>query len=163
MRQWRNSRAIYVVAVVFLLAALGGSATAWAQGPVEDIASGLVCLCGCGKLLNVCDMDTAKQMKSVIEEKVAAGWGKKQILDYMTTTYGEKVLAAPTKKGFNLTAWITPFALIFAGAGLIAIVVRAWVRRREVTREEDMQIAVSEELESRYGQTLEKELKEFEG
>jgi cytochrome c-type biogenesis protein CcmH len=130
---------------------------------VEDIASGLICLCGCGKLLNVCDMDTAKEMKSIIGDKLAEGWGKKEIVDYMTATYGEKVLAAPTKKGFNLTAWITPFALIFIGAALIGIVVQAWVRHRRATREEEIEIAVSQELESRYGKTLEKELKEFEG
>jgi cytochrome c-type biogenesis protein CcmH len=162
MQQWRNLRTIRAAAAILILAQLSWAGAVSAQGTVEDIASGLICLCGCGKLLNVCDMETAKQMKDIIGDKLAQGWGKKQIVEYMTATYGEKVLAAPTKKGFNLTAWITPFALIFVGVGVIAIVVQTWVRHRRTTSEEEIETAVSEELESKYGETLERELKEFE-
>jgi cytochrome c-type biogenesis protein CcmH len=133
-----------------------------AQGTVEGIASQLICLCGCGKLLSVCEMDTAKQMKSIISDRLAEGMTAREVIDYMTEKYGEQVLAAPTKKGFNLTAWITPFAGIFVGSLVIWLVVAAWVQRRRVVRATEVATVVSEDLESRYGTILEQELDEFE-
>jgi cytochrome c-type biogenesis protein CcmH len=145
-----------------MVAQLGWAAPLVAQGAVESIASELICLCGCTKLLNVCDMDTAAQMKSVISEKLAAGWDKRQVIDYMTETYGEHVLAAPPKSGFNLTAWLTPFGALLAGSVVIWLVVGAWVRHRRQFREVEIETAAADDLEAKYGALLEKELGEFE-
>ncbi len=161
MRQWHSRRIRRVAAIALVMAQLGFSAAAMAQG-TEDIASQLICLCGCGKLLNVCEMDTAKQMKSVISDKLAEGWGKQQVIEYMTATYGEQVLAAPTKKGFNLIAWITPFALILFGTVVICMVVLAWVRHRQGILQTESEVVVSQGLEAKYGAILERELNEFE-
>lgn len=133
-----------------------------AQGTVEQVASQLICLCGCNKLLSVCEMDTAQQMKAIISEKVAEGMSAGQVIDYMTATYGEQVLAAPTKHGFNLTAWVTPFAMIVLGAALIWLLVVAWVRQRSASRHVEAALMRSEELEARYGERLERELRESE-
>ena len=133
-----------------------------AQGAVETIASELICLCGCNKLLSVCEMDIAKQMKAVISEKLEAGWGKKEIVGYMTDTYGERVLAAPPKRGFNLFAWVTPFGAILGGAIAIWLVVGAWVHRRQRAREDELATVVSTDLEAKYGERLEHELREYE-
>ncbi len=132
-----------------------------AQGAIESIASELICLCGCYRLLNVCEMDTAKQMKAVISEKLEAGWEKKEILAYMTDTYGEQVLAAPPKRGFNLTAWVTPFGAIFGGAVVIWLVIGAWVHRRQRAREDELATVASTDLEAKYGARLEQELREY--
>jgi len=146
------------------LAVLAAAPVAWpsgvaaqGRGTVEGIASQLICQCGCGKLLNVCEMDTARQMRSIISDKLGQGWDAKRIIAYMTDTYGEKVLAAPTKKGFNLTAWVTPFAVILAGAAVIWIAVGAWVRARAAgPRPDDGETMRA--LESRYGALLDEEL-----
>tara|TARA_B100000315_G_C14478111_1_gene541586 strand:+ start:781 stop:990 length:210 start_codon:yes stop_codon:yes gene_type:complete len=45
--------------------------------------------------------------------------------------YGEKALSAPTKKGFNLTAWVTPFFAIIVGSAGIRSVVSRWVSLRK--------------------------------
>lgn len=161
MRASRRSRALGVPAVLLALALFSAAPLA-AQSTVDGIAGEFICLCGCGKLLNVCEMDTAAQMKSIISAKLDEGWGKRRIVAYMTETYGEKVLAAPTKRGFNLTAWVTPFALLFAGAALILLVVGAWVRVRAVSRVEELGLATAKGLESRYGAILDRELDELE-
>jgi cytochrome c-type biogenesis protein CcmH len=88
--------------------------------------------------------------------------GKRQVIDFMTATYGEQVLAAPTKKGFNLTAWITPFALLLVGAVSIWFVVLAWVDQRRGAVEAELAVAASEDLESKYGSVLERELMDWE-
>lgn len=49
------------------------------------------------------------------------GKTKQEILDYYYSMYGEEGLIAPEKKGFSLTAWLTPFAVL--GIAGIAMVV----------------------------------------
>jgi cytochrome c-type biogenesis protein CcmH len=49
-----------------------------------------------------------------------------QVLDSFAGKYGAIVLAAPTTKGFDLVAWIAPFAVF--GAALLGTImlVRRW-------------------------------------
>ncbi len=162
MRPSLPSRAARAAGAALLAVQLGWATPAFAQGAVEGIASELICLCGCTKLLSVCEMETAAQMKAVIGDKLAAGWDKKQIIDYMTETYGEHVLAAPPKRGFNLTAWVTPFGVLLTGTAVIWLAVTAWVERRRELRAVEIDAAKADELEAEYGALLERELGEFE-
>ncbi len=149
-------------AIASLIALLAWSGQLYAQGAVDNVASQLICQCGCGKLLNICEMDTAKEMKAIIGQKLSDGLNAKEIIDYMTATYGEQVLAAPTKRGFNLTAWITPFAAILVGALVIWLAIGKWTQRRRSEQAEDMALVVEHDLETKYGAVLEHELNEFE-
>ncbi len=45
-----------------------------------------------------------------ITELIGQGQNKDQIIAYFVGQYGEKMLAAPAKKGFNLVAWVVPEA-----------------------------------------------------
>jgi cytochrome c-type biogenesis protein CcmH/NrfF len=48
------------------------------------------------------------------------------ILNAFVQKYGPTVLAAPTATGFNIVAWVTPFAVLLLGmAGTVALV-RKW-------------------------------------
>ena len=40
--------------------------------------------------------------------------------------HGEKILSAPTKEGFNLLAWATPFAVLLAAGATLVLVIRRW-------------------------------------
>ena len=53
----------------------------------------------------------------------------------MMDTYGETLLAAPTKKGFNLTAWVTPFLAILVGGCLVVLTLIRWTKRHTDSRE----------------------------
>ncbi len=110
-------------------------AATWAPALADDAAdliNELMCPSDCVETLAVCQMPESVQMRAFVKEKVASGWSKQQIVDTLVSQYGERILAAPTKQGFNLTAWITPFAAILAGGGLIALLVANWVRQRRV-------------------------------
>jgi cytochrome c-type biogenesis protein CcmH len=51
------------------------------------------------------------------------------VLQSFVQKYGNTVLAAPTSSGFNVIAWIMPFA-VFAAATAVAVwLVRAWKAR----------------------------------
>jgi cytochrome c-type biogenesis protein CcmH len=58
---------------------------------------------------------------------IAAGQSDKEILAMFSAKYGATMLAAPTTHGFDLVAWIAPFAVF--GAALLGtiLLVRRWV------------------------------------
>ena len=128
---------------------------------VDDIAKDLICTCGCGKMLNVCEMESAKQMKASIKEMIDQGQGRDQIIKYFVDRYGEKVLAAPPKRGFNLTAWIIPFVVIVIGAGIVYLVITRGVFRGKI-RQKRMRKNPPPEIEGKYSEKLKKELEKFE-
>jgi cytochrome c-type biogenesis protein CcmH len=54
----------------------------------------------------------------------------KQVLDSFVSEYGVVVLAAPPKEGFDLVAWIAPFAVFLAALLGTILLVRHWTGRR---------------------------------
>ncbi len=57
---------------------------------------------------------------------IAAGTSDQQILDSFVAKYGATVLAAPTTHGFDLVAWIAPFAVFAAALLGTILLVRRW-------------------------------------
>ena len=57
---------------------------------------------------------------------ITAGKSDKEILDPFAAKYGATVLAAPTTEGFNLVAWIAPFAVFAAALLGTVLLVRRW-------------------------------------
>lgn len=128
---------------------------------VDEVAGDLICTCGCGKMLNVCDMESAKQMKALIGRMIDQGQDRNQIISYFVEQYGESVLAAPTKRGFNLTAWIIPFMAIGIGVGVVYFVMAKWVLKGKARKKRGKKIHPGPE-EDKYTKKLKEELKEFD-
>jgi cytochrome c-type biogenesis protein CcmH len=89
----------------------------------------LMCTCGCAEILGECNHVGCPNSTGELNELRAAITGGKtdqQILDMFEAKYGAVVLAAPTAKGFDLVAWIAPFAVF--GAALLGtiLLVRRW-------------------------------------
>jgi len=151
----------------FLRALAWGTALGWgisfpaAALTVNDIARQVICDCGCNKVLSECDMERAAELRKIIAGKIDAGWDEPRILSFMVQEFGERILAAPTKKGFNLTAWIVPFAGLFAGAGIVGFAIRRWVRA-PLPDQAGTVAPAREQLEQKYGARLEEELARFE-
>ena len=64
------------------------------------------------------------------EVKIAAGRTKSQIKDFIVQQYGESILAAPPKRGFNLLAWVLPLAGIGVAALSLGVAAWGWTRGR---------------------------------
>lgn len=118
-----------------------GSALAWAHPAhadnadrLDSIAGNLMCQCGCGLTVLACgdtmDCTPGDQMKAIIRQQLADGKANAEIIDYFQEIYGEVVLAAPTKSGFNLTAWVTPFAAIALAGVALGGSIWVWVSRQ---------------------------------
>jgi cytochrome c-type biogenesis protein CcmH len=95
----------------------------------QGIESRLMCYCGCADLtVRVCTCGTADAIRAEIDSRLAAGETADQVVAAFVARHGEKILSAPTKSGFNLLAWIMPFAALFAAGGVVIALVRRWER-----------------------------------
>lgn len=154
------------ILVAMALALVAASSAAMAEKTtLEDVASDLICQCGCNKLLSVCEMTGwAIPAKELIRDKIAKGETKEQIVAYFVKEYGEKILAAPTKKGFNLSAWLTPFFMIGGAGGVIITIVTAWSRfgRRGEKEAPVGAGSAGGDPDERYREELREELKRFD-
>lgn len=120
--------------VAALIVALFAVAVAVGAAPVDEaqvtaIASQLRCVV-CQNL-SVADSpsEMARQMRGVIRERLARGETPEQVMAYFVDKYGEWILLSPRPQGFNLVVWVAPFAGLFAGLGIVLLVVLRWTRR----------------------------------
>ncbi|MBI4786991.1 MAG: cytochrome c-type biogenesis protein CcmH [Chloroflexi bacterium] len=135
---------------------------AFAEGPVDEIGTNLMCQCGCTMVLSSCDCGTAEQMRGEIRDLLGQGKSQQQILDYYVGKYGEKVLAAPVAQGFNISAYVTPFAAILLGEGLIALIVRQWVIRTRTTAPQPVPVPIAASSPDELRARLARELQAYE-
>ncbi len=162
MRRIKWALAAGLAALALLMPAVALAAAG--PGDVDGIASELVCQCGCNMVLNQCnhaECSSRDGMLASITKQLDTGRTKQQIVAGFVAQYGEKVLSAPTKEGFNLTAWITPFAALLTGAVLIYLMVRAWVARGQVAQPVAMGPRAASANDDEYKRRLERELDDF--
>jgi len=71
-------------------------------------------------------------------------------------------LAAPTKKGFNLTAWILPFLTIILGAGVVYVFLDRCLTSIKSTSDDLEYFDKKQMPDNKYFDLFEKESKDFE-
>ena len=96
---------------------------------LADIENEVICPT-CHTTIDQSSSPIALRMKAFIRERIAAGDTKTEIKDRLVAQFGESVLAAPPKSGFNLLAWLLPLVGAAIGAGVLAILARRWRRRK---------------------------------
>ncbi len=104
--------------------------TARAEPPTQnEMETALTCQCGCGLTVHSCNhlnCGSAIPLKQEIGEQIAMGRSLTEISSHFETKYGEKILSAPTTRGFNLAAWVVPFVAIGLGGLFIGGVLWRW-------------------------------------
>ena len=111
------------VAVCFSLGATDASSR------FNDLGHRLMCTCGCAQLLGECNhvgCPESGREREELKAQIAMNKSDEEILTWFSAKYGATMLAAPTGHGFDLVAWIAPFA-VFAAATLgTVLLVRRW-------------------------------------
>ena len=98
-------------------------------GRVFSLDHKLMCTCGCSEILGECNhvgCTESTQELADLRGFIAAGESDQAIMDAFSAKYGATVLAAPTAKGFDLVAWIAPFAVFAAALLGTVLLVRRW-------------------------------------
>jgi len=122
---WMRSlqAAALAVAVCFTLGATD------AGSRYTNLNHRLMCTCGCAEILGECNHVGCPNSSGELDELrtgIADGKTDKEILNSFVGKYGAIVLAAPTTQGFDLVAWIAPFAVFAAALLGTILLVRRW-------------------------------------
>jgi len=91
----------------------------------------LVCQCGCGQILLECNHVGCPVSPVMIDElkaQLATGLPDAGVLNFFINKYGPVSLAEPIRGGFDIVAWIVPFAVLFIGLAAVAFFIRRWRR-----------------------------------
>jgi len=111
-------------------AAAGTTAVPTLNDPVaakreHEIALKLRCLVCQNQSIAESNASLAVDLRNQVREQVAAGKSDAEIIDFMTSRYGDFVLYRPPLKGTTMLLWFGPFALLVIGALVAWRVVRA--------------------------------------
>ena len=103
--------------------------------PLERDAVERMISCPCPCTLDVFTCRTSMpcgfspRMHADVVALANGGYSAEEILVAFEQSYGEKILMAPHKQGFNWVGWLAPFAAVGAGGVVVAGLIRRWGRR----------------------------------
>lgn len=123
----------------------------------QEVEEALTCQCGCGLTVHSCNhlqCPSGEPIKKEISERLARGESKETILEAFRSRYGEKVLSAPTFRGFNWFAWVTPYAAVLLGTLAVVVVIRRWARAGSPPVPEPVRPVADTELRRRLAREL---------
>ena len=94
----------------------------------REVAAELRCPVCQGESIQESPSELAQEMKSVVRDQLAAGRSPEEVKQYFVARYGEWILLRPTTTGFNAMLYVLPPILLIAGAVLVFLLARRWVR-----------------------------------
>lgn len=121
-----RARAAAVAAGVLVVLTLAVPALASEQHPSQgEIEAELVCPT-CHEPLDESTSPIAQAMKAQIRKHIALGWTKSEIENWLVAQpgLGPSILGVPRTHGFDLIAWVLPFAGL--GVGAVGLAGGAW-------------------------------------
>jgi cytochrome c-type biogenesis protein CcmH len=128
------------------------------QKTAREIYGLIMCPLCAGQTIAQSSNETSSQMRDLVLKMLRQGETKEEILQYFESRYGERIMAKPSKKGFNLILWFFPFVFVALAATVIYFLIRRWsagVQVAPVAPFDEDQLA-------EYKERLEKELKQFD-
>lgn len=112
VRRWLGIVVMLAAGVVVLAGITAGPDTG--SDRAESLASIIRCPQCQGESIADSSALTARTMRTIVEEKIAAGETDEEILDFVRNTYGDEYIVQPSFGGANLLLWAIP-ALVLAG------------------------------------------------
>ena len=122
-----------LLAVAVVALALAGPAAAACTKPRASLASleGQVMCPVCHTTLDQSDSAVADRIRVFIRARIARCETADQIKSELVASFGQSILAAPPRRGFDLLAWWLPVGGVLLGAAVLGVGVWRWTRGRE--------------------------------
>jgi cytochrome c-type biogenesis protein CcmH/NrfF len=120
-------RRALAAAALLLLLAPAASLAACPKTSLADVENEVMCPV-CGVPLGLAtEAPQAQRERAFIQREAEACKSKQQIKNELVAQFGDRVLALPPDKGFNIAAYLAPALLVLAG---IAAITTVALRRR---------------------------------
>ena len=153
----------FILFTLIVLAAIISS-SASASESIDDQAREISYLLMCpvcqGQSVAESNSELAKDMRSIIREKLEAGESKEEIIKYFVNRYGDSILGYPPVKGVNLLLWILPaLAVVLGGIGI-----GLFLHRSKATTEEEISIGKVQDSrdDKEYLKMVDRDLKDLD-
>ena len=98
----------------------------------------------------------SRKIREKVQEMVKSGKTDEEIKAFFVKRYGDWILRAPPKEGFNLVLWLAPFALLLIAGFFTAKMVWRSTQEVKTSQELDSQPLSEQEL-----QVVEKDFERF--
>jgi cytochrome c-type biogenesis protein CcmH len=135
-------------------------AAAKPRASLTDIENDVMCP-SCRESLAVAGSPQSYAERAYIRELIAQGLDKQQIEQALVAQYGEAVLARPPARGFDLTVYLVPAAIVLVCLVTLAVVLPRW--RRTARARLAAPAAVGPALSVADARRLDEDLSRFEG
>src|SRR3954452_22637044 len=115
---------------LLVLAVPAAASAAWPKTTLPDVEDEVMCL-ECKEPLEVAtDAPQAQRERALITALIAQCKSKSEIKAALVAQFGDRVLALPPGKGFDLTAYIVPALAVLAALTAIRLAAGGGRRRR---------------------------------
>lgn len=122
---------------------------------VREIEDNLIAPCCWSQPVSQHYSPKADEIRTEVRAMVAEGKNRDEILNHYVAQYGERILAAPRAEGFNILAYVLPWAALIFGAWLLIVLIKKLRAPASSPSQVDLP-------DARYASRIEKEMKEFE-
>ena len=92
------------------------------ESHAQSIDQQIMCPVCPAETIDQAQVPIAKQMRLIVREQLANGATEAEILSFFADRYGQAIIGAPPKSGYNLIAWALPVVAL-AGALVASIFV----------------------------------------
>jgi cytochrome c-type biogenesis protein CcmH len=150
-----------LAALVVALAVVSPAAASEQNPTLPELERELICPT-CHESLAASSSPIADRMRAFIRGRIAAGDTKSEIKAKLVDQFGESVLAAPPKSGFNLLAWLLPLAGIVVAATILGVLAYRWSRGRKALDPADPSANGRFHLDPELERRLDEELAHFD-
>ena len=118
---------------------LGPTTAADTDAAYQAIEKRLKCSCGCGLDIYTCrttdfNCTYSPGLHAQVVALAKEGKTAQQIIDAFVAQYGQQVLMAPPKRGFNLVGYGVPSFVVLVAAGFLIQALRRWTRVADVDK-----------------------------
>jgi cytochrome c-type biogenesis protein CcmH len=101
-----------------------------AEARARHLSQQLRCMVCQNQSIDDSDAPLARDLRILVRERIKAGDSDTQVLDFLTSRYGDFVLLKPPLRWDTALLWLTPaFVLLIGGGAMVAATLR---RRRKV-------------------------------
>jgi cytochrome c-type biogenesis protein CcmH len=125
-----------------VMLALAGAWSAWAVQPDEILSDpaleararalsrDLRCMVCQNQSIDDSDAPLARDLRILVRERLQVGDSDPQVLEFLTSRYGEFVLLKPSLSWHNALLWLAPLIVLMAGGAGLVLALR---RKRAAT------------------------------
>lgn len=119
------------------LASIAGARPSMTDEKRDELEHQIKCQCGCVLDVYTCrttdfSCSVSPAMHGDVMTLVEGGYNSAQILGAFQSVYGEQILMAPLRKGFNLVGYLLPSVVLVTGGVLVAGLIRKWGAREKL-------------------------------